>query len=148
MTRTRCHLLGAILALAGHLAGVIGLPLPVRAAQPAAAKPVEKKAEPVCDCGCGRGADCCCCGGKKPKADPPAEADPPAKTAWRWTSSVEMQKCFGIGPAAFANLPPAIPVVRTVHRLTAEPTFETAIPSGTVSLQLTISPPTPPPRSV
>jgi hypothetical protein len=141
--RTRCHLLAAILALAGHLVGVAGLPLPAPTSQPDAKPAVVKKTERKCCCACGDGCGpCCCCSGGAEPAEPPQD-----EPAWHWVASVQVQKCFGHGPAGLSDLPPGLPVTRNVDRH-----FQAAVDvihfMPVALITVTMIPPTPPPRHV
>jgi hypothetical protein len=140
--RARCHILAAVLALAGHLVGAAGLPLPSPAAEsvPPVAKPAKKC---CCACGGGCGEVCCCCGGTaEPAGDEPVADD----SGWHWVPTVQVQKCYGAGPSGLPDLPPSLPVVRTITRLHNAAAAEFVVPRPAIATSLTVSPPTPPPR--
>jgi hypothetical protein len=139
--RTRVgHGLAAVLALAGHVVGVVGMPLP---ASPASPTPVTTaKLEKKCCCACGDGCGpCCCCSGGEP-----AGPEPATETAWHWSGSVQVQKCFGVGPSGLPDLPPGLPPAGMAksHPL---PVLGSIPVSPSVAVMVTMSPPTPPPRS-
>jgi hypothetical protein len=140
----RCQILAALMAAIGQLIGVIGLPLPAlqktNAAMPTAAK-AEKKCH--CACGGGRGEHCCCCSGETPEADP----SPGGEQPWHWFASVQMQRCFGIGPAGFPDLPPGLPMVQSTGYCHIDSQVELIHLSPDTFDIVRGRPPTPPPRA-
>jgi len=140
----RCNILAVVTALAGHLVGIVGLPSPAAPstaeARTTAAPPI--KAERKCHCACGEGCGpCCCCSGETQ----PAPA-PDAEKEWRWIASLEVQKCFGVGPAGVTDLPPGLPMARSASHIAISPVIDSIHPSPVVAICISGSPPTPPPR--
>jgi hypothetical protein len=140
----RCHVLAVVTALAGHLVGVVGLPLPVSSPVTTAA-PIKEKVQRKCCCACGDGCGpCCCCSGEPQPAAPASDANAPLY----WVGSLQLQKCFGIGPTGMPDLPPGLPVERSVGQIHVNSVIGTVhLPPMTV-MTVSSRPPTPPPRAV
>ncbi|HEY1378426.1 MAG TPA: hypothetical protein VGF55_16625 [Gemmataceae bacterium] len=142
--RARRSQIAAVLALAGHLVGVVGLPLP---SAPAAAKPPSTagKTKPAsgccCACGGGCGGKCCCSGDSAP-----VDTVPPADHTWGWAAGVQMQTCYGVGPTGLPDLPPALPLSGPTLHSPDAPAGDAIRPSPVIAAAIPTRPPTPPPR--
>jgi hypothetical protein len=142
--RTRLDILAVIMALAGHLVGVIGLPLPKSPVESASA-PIKADGKRKCCCACGDGCGpCCCCSGESRPAAPPSDAE----TEWHWVASVQMQKCFGFSPLGIADLPPGLPVEWSVNHVYLDPIVENVPIAPITTVAVSFRPPIPPPRAV
>jgi hypothetical protein len=141
----RCNILAAVIALAGHLVGIVGLPSPAAPtaaeAKSTAAPPI--KAERKCRCACGDGCGpCCCCSGETQPAPAPDH-----ENEWHWIASLEVQKCFGIGLAGVTDLPPGLPMEQFASCISVVPLTEAIHPSPEFAVSISGVPPTPPPRA-
>jgi hypothetical protein len=125
-----------LLALLGHAAGALGVPLP-RAAATAA--------PPTRACGCPaeeRAARSCCCGTAKSsccgkKAAPPGSG---------WLVSLVARQCHGADAFGLLTLPPALPAAPAASRSVDPPPAPLAAAVTPVPVAGPARPPIPPPR--
>jgi hypothetical protein len=146
----RLHILAAVTALAGHLVGVVGMPLPSTESVAPSSATIAKKSDRKCRCACGGGCGtvCCCCGDSAPPADEPVAPSSDTETKWHWVASVQAQKCHGIGPASLIDLPPGLPTVQPVSHIHLDLATASVHLSPITAVSVSGSPPTPPPRNI
>jgi hypothetical protein len=139
----RIDILAVVMALAGHLVGVVGLPLPV--SPPVVASAATKaNGKRKCCCACGDGCGpCCCCSGESRPAVPPLDAE----AEWHWVASVQMQKCFGFSPLGTADLPPGLPVEWSVSHVHFASIVDVVRNAPIPAIAVSFRPPFPPPRA-
>ncbi|MFL5341028.1 MAG: hypothetical protein ACJ8F7_12845 [Gemmataceae bacterium] len=142
--RLRCVVV--LLAVAGQLAGAVGLPVRLPASPPPTEEPVAVVTTPFKKCCCNPDSNepcrCRCCAGGEAAA--PAESEPTSK----WTLTLAAGNCQGHGPLLAGALPPALPCVPPrSQRFAPEPAGWLADDSLSV-VRVILPFPTPPPRPV
>src|SRR5439155_26120979 len=112
--------------------------------KPGTESPSPEKTERSCCCACGTGCGpCCCCSGGAEKPDPPPDAERP----WHWVASIQVQTCYGAGPASLPELPPGLPITRAATPFRVEPILGPVHLPSPIGVTFAEAPPTPPPRA-
>jgi hypothetical protein len=128
-----------LLALLGHAAGALGVPLPRAAATAPPARacgcPAEERAARSCCCGTARSS---CCGKPKKAAAPTHSGG--------WLVSLLARQCHGADPFGLLTLPPALPAGPAVSQFVEPPPAPLAVIVTSVFAAGPARPPIPPPR--
>jgi hypothetical protein len=149
------------LALAGHLAGALGVPLPRRVDADGSTHPCDNR---VCGCSAeARTAGACCCSvGEGPPAiksapDGCCSAEPATKDCCtthrtsepsvRWLAAVAARQCRGDGPLGLMTLPPALPAAGAPSWHVSQPASHSVAVLNLLSVVQFRPPPVPPPRA-
>jgi len=107
LVRPRLSQVGLLLALAGQLAGTVGIPVRPRSSPPVKDVPTVAAA-PATSCCCSGGNSngrcCCCCSASEPAT--PHQDD---SETTPWTLALVAGHCQGQGPLLAGSLPPCLP---------------------------------------